>query len=387
MLRWVTAGESHGPMITVIIEGIPANTPIDVDLIDAELARRQLGYGRGGRMEIEKDRVTVLSGVRFGRSIGSPLAMAIENKDSGNWKEEMSIAGPRRGDRVTTPRPGHADLPGLQKTGLDDVRDVLERASARETAARVAAGAVAKQLLAQFGVAVYSYVKRIGSAATSGDVEPTAMTKGLAARIDDSPVRTVDEETAGKMVSAIDEAGKRGDTLGGIFEIIVTGMIPGLGGYAAATERLGGRLAGAIMSIPAIKGVEVGDGFRLGRTAGSEVHDEILFDSERGFHRRTNHAGGIEGGMTNGEPVVLRAAMKPIATLGRPLATVDMKTKEAAGALAERADVCAVPAAAVVAESMVALELAKAWLEKFGGDNLDDVKRGWEGYLDRLRKM
>ena len=376
-----TAGESHGPGMIAIVGDVPAGVPLTRELIDGDLARRQVGYGRGGRMAIESDVARVLSGVRFGRTLGSPVALLVENRDWPNWSDAMAAFG-ERGDtpKLTQPRPGHADLPGCQRTGTDDVRDVLERASARETAARVAAGAVARALLAEVGVSVRSWVERIGGE-SCGPVAPDAVD---AAMVEASDVRCPDAGTAGRMRAAIDGARETGESLGGVFAVVAEGCVPGLGGYAEAGVRLDAALAAALVSIPAIKGVEFGDGFSLAACAGSDAHDEIVRAADGALRRATNHAGGLEGGMTNGEPVVIRAAMKPIPTLMRPLGTIDLATGAAADAARERSDVCAVPAAAVVAEAEVCLVLATAYQDLLGRACLDDMLRALEGYRARI---
>lgn len=380
-MRYVTAGESHGRALVAVVTKVPAGVPIDDGAIDADLARRQLGYGRGGRMRIETDRATILSGVRFGFSIGTPIALTIGNRDWDNWTDVMATAGGKPASaRVVAPRPGHADLAGVQKIGSDDVRDILERASARETAARVAAGGIAKALLRQFGVAVESYVTAIGDV----HVDPEAAAGADAAAVEASEVRCPDAQAGERMMRAIDAARAAGESLGGVFVVTATGLVPGLGGYAEAEDRLDSRLAAAVMSIPAIKGFEVGEGFALAHLPGSRAHDEILFDRTRGFVRPTNRAGGLEGGMTTGEPLVVRAAMKPIPTLMTPLASVDLDTLEPIDASKERSDVCAVPAAAVVAEAEVALVLARAYQDKFGHDSLADMLQARDAYLQRL---
>jgi chorismate synthase len=380
-MRYTTAGESHGRALVAIVTGVPAGLPIDVDLINADLARRQRGYGRGGRMAIETDKATILSGVRFGLSIGSPVALTIVNRDWDNWTDVMAAAGEKPlNSRVVSPRPGHADLAGVQKTGSDDVRDVLERASARETAARVAAGGIARAFLRQLGVTIASCVSAIGDVRADTDVVAHAD----AALVEESEVRCPDAAASELMKQAIDSARSAGESLGGVFVVTATGLVPGLGTYAEADGRLDARLAAAVMSIPAIKGFEVGDGFALARVPGSKAHDEILFDRSRGFVRPTNRAGGLEGGMTNGEQLVVRAAMKPIPTLMKPLASVDLETLEPVDASRERSDVCAVPAAAVVAEAEVALVLARAYLDKFGCDSMADIVQARDAYLERL---
>lgn len=380
-MRYTTAGESHGRALVTIVSDVPAGVPLGRADLDADLERRQQGYGRGGRMAIERDTVTVLSGVRFGHTLGSPVSLMIENRDAGAWESAMDPFGTGEGvERVTAPRPGHADLSGVQRTGATDVRDILERASARETAARVAAGGVAKALLRSFGVEVRSWVERIGPA-TTGPLEPAAV---FAEAVESSDVRCPDDAVARAMRAAIDEARAAGESVGGVFAVCAEGLVPGVGGYADAVTRLGGRLAGAVMSIPAIKGVEIGDGFASAERPGSEVHDEIVRDDDGRLRRRTNRAGGLEGGMTTGEPLVVRAAMKPIPTLMRPLRTVDLDSDEVADAARERSDVCAVPAAAVVAEAEVALVLAAAYQDLFGGGCLDDMLRAYEAYRTRI---
>lgn len=381
-MRYVSSGESHGRALTAIVTGVPAGIPVDTAAIDADLARRQSGYGRGGRMAIESDRALILSGVRFGKTIGSPVTLTVANRDWDNWTDVMSPhADATSAARVTAPRPGHADLAGVQKTGSDDCRDILERASARETAARVAAGAIAHALLRELGVTVASFVVSIGDVsidvpADPASVDPTA--------VEASEVRCPDVGASVRMMAAIDAARADGESLGGTFCVTASGLVPGLGTYAEAAERLDARLAAALISIPAIKGVEIGEGFAAAARPGSQVHDEIVYDEGHGYRRRTNRAGGLEGGMTNGEPVWLRAAMKPIPTLMRPLASVDLDTHEPVDASRERSDVCAVPAAAVVAEAEVAMVLADAYLRKFGSDSLDDITAALAAYKTRI---
>ena len=389
-LRLTTAGESHGPAVVAVLEGIPAGLPLDAADVAGELARRQGGHGRGGRMRIEKDAGEIFAGVRLGETLGSPIAIRIPNRDFRNWREAMAIAAPEVEDvevlrRVYLPRPGHADLAGMLKYDREDARDILERASARETAARVAAGAVAKRLLGEFGVRVESHVVRIGPvAAPAGETLPDDLT----AAADDSPVRCIDRSAAAAMVEAIDAARRDGDSLGGVFEVVARGVPVGLGSHVTWETRLGGRIGGALMSIHAMKGVEIGMGFEAARTRGSDVHDEIERDAERrgsgGYRRRRNNAGGLEGGMTTGGTLVARVAMKPLSSLRRPLDSVDTRTGEPAKAIRERSDVCAVPAAGVVGEAMMALVLADAWIEKFAGDSLSDMRRNVESYLARL---
>lgn len=382
-MRYVTAGESHGRALTAIVTSVPAGVPVDIAAIDRDLARRQTGYGRGGRQAIETDRVTVLSGVRFGATIGSPVCLAVTNRDWDNWTDVMSASGAKpQGVRETAPRPGHADLPGVLKTGSNDARDILERASARETAARVAAGGIAKGLLAALGVEVRSFVERIGDVAWTGAGDPGDADAGSVAS---SATSCPDPDTTERMKQAIDQARADGESLGGVFVVLATGLVPGLGSYAEASRRLDAALAAAVMSIPAIKGVEFGDAFAAAAEKGSAVHDEIRYSPERGYWRPTNRAGGLEGGMTNGETLVVRAAMKPIPTLMRPLSSVDLDTHEVVDASRERSDVCAVPAAAVVAEAEVALVLADAYLRKFGEDSMTDILNAVESYKERLR--
>jgi chorismate synthase len=390
MLRFTTAGESHGPALVATLEGIPAGLPLRAAEIDRELARRQQGYGRGRRMQIEQDQVELLAGVRAGETLGSPIAMLVRNRDWKNWQEIMDPA-PRDGEAgrrrraVTRPRPGHADLTGVLKFDRDDARDILERASARETTARVAAAAVCRALLAHFGIRVGSHVVHLGGIDA---VRPDPMPEDVGPVADTSPLRTLDPEAERRMIERIDAIKREGNTLGGICEVVATGLPVGLGSHVSWETRLDGRLAAAILSIPAVKGVEIGIGFEAARRTGAEVHDEIEGAPGRPLtgntRRRTNRAGGLEGGMTTGEPLVLRAAMKPISTLMRPLGTVDLDSGEAAAAVAERSDVTAVPAMGVIAEGMTAFVLAQAFLEKFGGDSLGEVRRNYEGYVSRV---
>ena len=398
MLRYFTAGESHGPCLTTIIDGVPAGFSIDVQKINHDLWRRQQGYGRGGRMLIEKDQVQIRSGIRWGETLGSPVALGIENRDWKNWTKKMSPAPEDRDETlaVTKPRPGHADLTGILKYHHSDIRNVLERASSRDTVSRTAVGSFCKQLLAPFGMRVMATIRSLGS------VE--AKTEGLTyeevfARAEESPVRVADKEAEKKMIDLIDGCKKRGDTLGGIFEVVVLGLPPGLGSHTQWDRKLDGRLARALMSIQAIKGVEIGLGFEMARRSGSQVHDEIFFDPHKmvsegtprivptGFYRGSNNSGGTEGGMSNGAPLVVRAAMKPISTLMSPLRSVDLRSKQPADASVERSDVCSAPAAAVVGEAVVAFELAVAFLEKFGGDSLHEITRNYEGYLEQIKNF
>ncbi|TDB38940.1 MAG: chorismate synthase [Actinobacteria bacterium] len=383
-MRYTTAGESHGRALVTIVTDVPAGIPLNAADIDSDLARRQRGYGRGGRMEIETDKATVLSGIRFGRTLGTPIALTIGNRDWDNWTDVMSTWGePVESARVTAPRPGHADLAGMLKIGSRDARDILERASARETAARVAAGAIGRALLREMGVSVSSYVVRIGDAVLADEIDPRSMD---ASHIETSDVRCPDEAAAARMRAAIDAARTAGESLGGVFVVTATGLVPGLGGYAQADQRLDARLGAAVLSIPAIKGVEFGDGFELAGRPGSLAHDAIRYESGSGFVRDTNRAGGLEGGMTNGEPLVIRGAMKPIPTLMTPLASVDIDTLASVDASRERSDVCAVPAAAVVAEAEVALVLATTYAEKFGGDSVADMRGALDAYLARIAR-
>jgi chorismate synthase len=380
-LRFITAGESHGPGLTAIVEGLPAGLELRPEDLDRDLARRQLGHGRGGRMKIEKDRAQVTAGVRHGRTLGSPVAMWIENRDYQNWEERMNPwPVEAEVEEVHLPRPGHADLAGIQKFGHTDVRNVLERASARETAARVAAGGLAKAFLRAVGVEVRSHVTRIGTVTAPA---PESLGPADFEAVDESPVRSLDAAASEAMVAEIDAARKANESLGGEFEVIAFGLVPGIGSHVAWDERLDGRLAQAIMSIQALKGVGVGDGFALAERVGSKAHDEIFWSDERGYNRETNRAGGIEGGMTTGDPVVVVGAMKPLPTLTKPLRSVDTETKEPAQALRERTDSCTVPAAGVVGEAMVALVLAAAYREKFGGDHMEDAKAALAAYEQR----
>lgn len=382
-MEYRTAGESHGRALVTIVTGVPAGIALTQEALDADLARRQSGYGRGGRMAIESDRASVLAGVRSGVTTGSPVAISVVNRDWENWTDVMAPFGeasPRA--KLTTPRPGHADLPGMLKTGASDARDVLERASARETAARVAAGGVARALLAQVGVRVYSWVERIGDAGC-GRLDAGAVDTVL---VEGSDVRCPDAQAAAAMRGAIDAAREAGESLGGVFAVAAVGVVPGVGGYAETALRLDARLAGAVMSVPAIKAVEIGDGLASATLPGSAVHDPIVYARGQGYSRTTNHAGGIEGGMSNGETIVLRASMKPIPTLMRSLRTVDVETHEPADAAKERSDVCAVPAAGVVAEAEVALVLADAYCRKFGCDCMSDLLAALDAYRDRVAR-
>ncbi len=382
MLRFLTAGESHGPALVVVVEGLPAGLPITIEDVASELARRRLGFGRGPRMRFEQDELEFLGGVRHGRTLGSPVAIVVRNTEWPKWQEEMSPAPGATEKPLTQPRPGHADLVGMQKYGFDDARDVLERASARETAARVAAGAVAKQLLAQLGVSVISHVLSLGD--VRADAERRPKPADLEA-VDESPVRCFDPDAEAAMISAVEAAAKDGDSLGGVLEVLGYGVPPGLGSHVHWDRRIDGRIAQALMSIQAMKGVEMGDGFDVAARRGSEAHDEILWDEESGYRRESTRAGGTEGGMTTGDLLVARVAMKPLATLNRPvLRTVDVETKEETVSFKERTDVTAVPAAGVVGETMVALVLADEAMRKFGGDSVTELVRNHDAYLASL---
>jgi chorismate synthase len=385
----LTAGESHGPALVAVLDGVPAGVEITSSVISAELSRRRLGYGRGARMSFEQDVVEVVGGVRHGLTLGSPVAIRVANSEWPKWETVMSadpvdadvLAAQARNAPLTRPRPGHADLAGMQKYGHSDARPILERASARETAARCAVGAVAKALLRQaLGIEIVSHVVELGSVALKAGLQPTIAD---AERIDADPVRCLDPDTSAAMVAEVDAAKKDADTLGGIVEVLAYGVPPGLGSHTQWDRKLDSRLAGALMSIQAIKGVEIGDAFTQARSRGSVAHDEIV-PTATGVRRLTDRAGGLEGGITSGEPLRVRAAMKPISSLNRPLSTVDTSTGEVATAINQRSDVCAVPAAAVVAESMVALVLAEAATEKFGADSVAEIRRNLAGYLDNL---
>jgi chorismate synthase len=381
-LKLITAGESHGPGLTCIVEGLPAGLALEREALDRDLARRQLGHGRGGRMKIESDRADVTAGVRHGRTLGGPIAIQVHNRDYANWEERMN---PWPVEAETTevhlPRPGHADLVGTQKYGLSDVRDILERASARETAARVAGGAVAKEFLRALGVEVFSHVLQITSvsAPRRDDLTPEDFTG-----VDDSPVRCLDPEASRAMVNEINTLRKQNESLGGVFEVRAFGLVPGLGSHISWEQRLDGRLAMAILSIQAMKAVSIGDGYEVAGLPGSQAHDEIFYSDERGYYRETNRAGGIEGGITTGDPLVVRGSMKPLPTLTKPLRSVDIDTHEPAQALRERTDSCTVPAAGVVGEAMVAFVLADAYRQKFGGDHIDDVRAALAAYQERI---
>jgi chorismate synthase len=380
--RFTTAGESHGPGLVAIVEGMPAGLELEREGLDRDMARRQLGHGRGGRMKIETDAVEIRAGLRHGRTLGSPIAVLVANRDYANWEERMNPwPVEAEVDEVHLPRPGHADLVGAQKYGHADIRNVLERASARETAARVAAGSIARGFLAALGVSVHSHVTQIASvkAAERPDLGPEDF-----ASVDDDPVRCLDPEASVAMVEEINRLRKANESLGGSFEVRAFGLVPGLGSHISWEDRLYGRLAGAVASIQSVKGVAIGEAWDVAGRPGSEAHDEIFWSEAHGYQRETNHAGGLEGGMTNGQPLSVRAAIKPISTLTKPLRSVDTETKQPAQALRERTDSTVVPAAAVVAEAMVCLTLARCYREKFGGDHIDDVRGALEAYKKRI---
>jgi chorismate synthase len=381
--RFTTAGESHGPGLTAIVEGVPAGLELDRETLDRDMARRQLGHGRGGRMRIETDTVEVRSGVRHGRTLGSPIALLVANRDYKNWEDRMNPwpVEDFEPEEVHLPRPGHADLVGSQKYGHSDIRNILERASARETAARVAAGSIARGFLTALGVEVHSHVTRIASVAAT---ERDELTPADFAGVDDDPVRTLDPEASKAMVAEINRLRKANESLGGTFEVVAFGLVPGLGSHVSWEEKLDGRLAQAVCSIQSIKGVAIGEAWDVATRPGSEAHDEIFWSEAQGYFRETNRAGGLEGGMTNGQPLSVRAAIKPISTLTKPLRSVDTVTHQPSQALRERTDSTVVPAAAVVAEAMVCLTLARAYREKFGGDHIDDVRAAIDAYKARI---
>lgn len=389
MLRWLTAGESHGEALTGIIEGLPSHVPVTSEMISAALARRRLGYGRGARMKFEADAVRVLGGVVHGRTLGSPIAIEVGNTEWPKWEKVMSpdpvdpaeLEGQARAQALTRPRPGHADLVGMEKYRFDEARPILERASARETAMRVALGAVAQSFLAELGITLVSHTVSIGP--VEGSRVAARPTAADVEALDADPMRCFDQELSARMVAEVDDAKKSGDTLGGVVEVVAYGLPVGLGSHVHWDRRIDSRLAGALMGIQAIKGVEVGDGFETARRRGSQAHDEIGLDGDSAV-RASNRAGGTEGGMTTGEPLVVRAAMKPIATVPRALGTIDVQKREAAKAHHQRSDVCAVPAAGVVAEAMVALVIAESVTEKFGGDSLEETKRNFDAYVAQL---
>jgi len=382
-LRLITAGESHGPGLTCIVEGLPAGLALRPEDLNEDMARRQLGHGRGGRMKIERDAAEVTGGVRHGRTLGGPIALQVANRDYANWEERMNPwPVPDGVAEVHLPRPGHADLIGTQKYKQTDVRNILERASARETAARVAGGALCKAFLRALGVSVHSHVIQIAS--VHAPATERALTREDFNEVDSSPVRCLDAAATKAMVREIDQLRRANESLGGVFEVLAFGVVPGLGSHVSWEERLDGRLAMAICSIQAVKGASIGDGFAIAGLPGSEAHDEIFFSEERGYYRETNRAGGLEGGMTTGEPLIVRGAMKPLPTLTKPLRSVDTATHEPAQALRERTDSCTVPAAGVVGEAMVAFVLAEAYRSKFGGDHIDDVLEAVRAYEDRI---
>lgn len=388
MLRYLTAGESHGKGLVAILEGIPAGLKLSTNDIDRQLRRRQAGYGRGKRMEIEKDKVEIISGVRLGKTLGSPIALLVKNLDWENWREVMTAeerkATSQNISPLTHPRPGHADLAGAIKYNFDDLRNVLERASARETAVRVAIGAICRRFLSEFKIRIYSRVIQIGRIKDVSQWPPTEASYQM---IEDSPLRCLDKTSETKMIALIDSAKEKGDTLGGVFEVIILNLPVGLGSYVQWDLKLDARLAYALMSIQAIVGVEIGLGFTAAEKFGSQVQDEIFYEqSEKRFFRPTNNAGGIEGGMSNGEPITLRAAMKPISSLGKPLSSIDIVSKEPVKAIKERADICALPAVSVIGEAVAAFEIAKAMRDKFGGDSLVETKRNYSGYLDYVKR-
>lgn len=385
MLRYLTAGETHGPQLTAIVEGMPSNLELDFEEMNFQLHRRQKGHGRGKRMQIEKDTASIVGGVRHGRTTGAPIALVVANNDWTHWTKIMNVEPIEGTDedrrRVHRPRPGHADLNGGLKYNMRDLRNVLERSSARETAARVACGALARQLLAEFGIKVAGQVLRIGEIEAKRNEMPIDQ---LIEVTEASPVRVTDTEAEAKMMAYIDQMKLEGDSIGGVVECIVEGVPVGLGSYVQYDRKLDARLAQAVVSINAFKGCEIGIGFEAGVKRGSEVHDEIVYSKENGFRRSTNRAGGIEGGMTTGEPIVVRGVMKPIPTLYKPLNSVDIDTKEAFTAQVERSDSCAVPAASVVMEHVVAWEIAKAFLEKFGGDSIEEIRANYNNYLKQV---
>jgi len=386
-VRYLTAGETHGPQLTAIVEGLPSNLKIDFEELNYQLHRRQLGHGRGKRMQIEKDTARIVGGVRHGRTTGAPVALVIENKDWQNWAHVMNVEPVEGTDeelrRVHRPRPGHADLNGGLKYNLKDLRNVLERSSARETAARVAVGALARQLLAEFGIKIAGQVIRIGEIEARRYDLPI---DEIARITEESPVRVVDKEAEAKMIEHIDKIRSEGDSIGGVVEVIVEGVPIGLGSHVQYDRKLDARIAMAVVSINAFKGVEFGIGFEAGRLPGSKVHDEILYSEDRGYYRASNRLGGFEGGMTNGMPIVVRGVMKPIPTLLKPLVSVDIDTKQPFKAQVERTDSCAVPAASVVMEHVVAWEVANAFLEKFGGDSMEEIRANYEQYLKQLER-
>jgi chorismate synthase len=380
MVRILTSGESHGRGLAVIVEGMPAGLSIDIEFINHELSRRQHGYGRGRRMSIEKDRVEIFSGVRYGKTLGSPINLSIVNKDYENWQDIMKVEPDEPKEKVTAPRPGHADLAGVLKYKMNDIRNVIERASARETAARVAAGALFKLFLKNFGINLHSHTVAIGNVSI---IDKKKEYKEL----EESPLRCGDPKKENEMMTLIDQAKEKGDTLGGITELVGQGVCPGLGSYTHYDKRLDARIAQAMISIPSVKGVAIGNAFENTQKFGSDVHDEIIYEQEKSFHHTTNRAGGIEGGVSNGEDIVVRCAIKPIPTLRIPLHSVDLMTKEERYAQKERADICVVPAVGVIGEAMLALVICDAFLEKFGGDCLDDIRINFTSYMERIKNV
>lgn len=386
MIRYLTAGESHGPGLACILEGMPANLKIDLEKINHELSRRQQGHGRGGRMQIEKDRIDILSGIRFGETLGSPISFILRNKDWENRRDEMALDKGKPVNKITRPRPGHADLSGALKYDFDDIRNVLERSSARETAMRVAAGAFVKQLLEEFNILIFSHVLQIGTVKADQQAISEILKKDEINKLADrSMVRCLDKDAEGKMIEYINSLKRKGDTAGGIIQIIIRNVPPGLGSYVQWDRKLDSLLASALMSIQAVKGVEVGSGFQAAELPGSQFHDEIYHDGQN-FYRKTNNAGGIEGGMSNGEDIVLQIMKKPIPTLMKPLHSVDMKTKESYLAHKERSDITAAPACSVIAEAVIAPVIADAFIEKFGGDTISDMRAAYDHYLKRINK-
>jgi chorismate synthase len=382
-IRFLTAGESHGKGLSVILEGFPAGLPISADEIDLELGRRQRGYGRGGRMLIEKDRVEIISGIRNGKTLGSPITLFVKNKDYENWEKIMTpdFSSENIGNPLQRPRPGHADLPGGIKYNHRDLRNILERASARETTVRVAAGAIAKKFLKIFGILVQSHVQQLGPFFLKNKISKY---DNLNKKADKSPIRMLEKKIEKKAIALIDEAKLKGDTLGGVFEVVITGVPIGLGSHVQWDKKIDGRLAQSLLSLQAVKGVEIGEGFKNAGLFGSEVHDEIAYDKSKGFHHFSNRAGGIEGGMSNGEPIVVRVAKKPISTLRKPLRSVDIETKREIRAAYERSDICAVPAASVIGEALCAWVISDAFLEKIGGDFLEEVLGRYKMYLKHV---
>ncbi len=387
MVRFLSAGESHGPALCAVIEGLPAGLPIDIEGINYELYRRQQGFGRGGRMKIESDRIEILSGVRFAQTLGSPVSFILQNKDWENWTEIMAVEQGIPGREISKPRPGHADLSGSMKYGFDDMRNVLERSSARETAMRTACGAFTKQLLKYFNVEIFSHVLQIGPVkADPENISDILHSMQINKLADQSPVRCLDKEKEDEMIEYIKKTKTAGDTCGGVFQVIIKNVPPGLGSYVHWDRKLSGQLAGAIMSIQAVKGVEIGAGFGAAALQGSQFHDEIIYENET-FLRKSNNAGGIEGGMSNGMDIVLQVFMKPIPTLMKPLESVDVRTKQVFQAHKERSDITAVPACAVIAEAVAAPVIANAFLEKFGCDSISDIEQGYKRYMERIKNI